>query len=71
MFVEVHFVHFKSHRYYSEIINKIKKYQIGLAYKNYIDQLKKSNVLKADFKKIENTQAFKELELYVSEFSGA
>tara|TARA_Y100000389_G_C17459764_1_gene520799 strand:+ start:2231 stop:3691 length:1461 start_codon:yes stop_codon:yes gene_type:complete len=47
------------------------KYQIGLAYKNYIDQLKKSNVLKADFKKIENTQAFKELELYVSEFSGA
>lgn len=47
------------------------KYQIGLAYKNYIDQLKKSNVLKADFKRIENTQAFKELELYVSEFSGA
>lgn len=47
------------------------KYQIGLAYKNYIDQLKKSDVLKADFKKIENTQAFKELELYVSEFSGA
>ena len=47
------------------------KYQIGLAYKNYIDQLKKSDVLKADFKKIENTQAFKELELYVAEFSGA
>ena len=47
------------------------KYQIGLAYKNYIDQLKKSDVLKADFKKIKNTQAFKELELYVSEFSGA
>jgi hypothetical protein len=47
------------------------KYQIGLAYKNYIDQLKNSDVLKADFKKIENTQAFKELELYVSEFSGA
>ena len=47
------------------------KYQIGLAYKNYIDQLKKSDVLKADLKKIENTQAFKELELYVSEFSGA
>ena len=47
------------------------KYPIGLAYKNYIDQLKKSDVLKADFKKIENTKAFKELELYVSEFSGA
>ena len=47
------------------------KYPIGLAYKNYIDQLKESDVLKADFKKIENTKAFKELELYVSEFSGA
>ncbi len=47
------------------------KYPIGLAYKNYINQLKESDVLKADFKKIENTKAFKELELYVSEFSGA
>ena len=47
------------------------KYPIGLAYRNYIDQLQKSDVLKADFKKIKNTQAYKELELYVSEFSGA
>lgn len=47
------------------------KYPVGLAYKNYLEELKKSDLLKADFKKIEKTKAFKELEQYVAEFSGA
>jgi hypothetical protein len=36
-----------------------------------LEELKKSDLLKADFKKIEKTKAFKELEQYVAEFSGA
>ena len=47
------------------------KYPVGLAYKNYIEELKKSDLLKADLKKIKKTEAFKELELYVSQFTGA
>jgi hypothetical protein len=47
------------------------KYPVGLAYKSYLEELKKSDLLKADFKKIEKTKAFKELEQYVAEFSGA
>ncbi len=47
------------------------KYPVGLAYKNYIEELKKSDLLKADLKKIEKTEAFKELEIYVSQFTGA
>jgi len=47
------------------------KYPVVLAYKNYIEELKKSDLLKADLKKIEKTEAFKELEIYVSQFTGA
>ena len=47
------------------------KYPVVLAYKNYIEELKNSDLLKADLKKIEKTEAFKELEIYVSQFTGA
>ena len=47
------------------------KYPVVLAYKNYLEELKKSDLLKADLKKIEKTEAFKELEIYVSQFTGA
>ena len=47
------------------------KYPITLAYKNFIAEIDSSLTVKANVKKLKNTEAFKELEQYVAEFSGA
>ena len=47
------------------------KYPVSLAYKVYLDQIKTNSLLKGDLAKIKNTDAFKELEKAVNEFSGS
>jgi len=47
------------------------KYPVSLAYKAYLDQIKTNSLLKGDLAKIKNTDAFKELEKAVNEFSGS
>jgi len=47
------------------------EFKTGLAYKTFIDEVDTSQSVKADIKKLKNTKAFKELEQYVAEFSGA
>jgi len=48
------------------------EFPISLAYKNYLHNLEQStSVSAADKKKIKNTDAFKELEEFVSQFTGA
>ena len=47
------------------------EFKTGLAYKTFIDEVDTSQSVKADIKKLKNTEAFKELEQYVAEFSGA
>jgi hypothetical protein len=47
------------------------KYPITLAYKNFIAEIDSSLTVKANINKLKNTEAFKELEQFVAEFSGA
>ena len=47
------------------------EFPISLAYKNQLQNLEQSTSVSADLEKIKNTDAFKELEQYVSEFTGA
>ena len=47
------------------------EYPISLAYKNFITEIDTNVTVKAQINKLKNTDAFKELEQYVAEFSGA
>ena len=47
------------------------EFPVSLAYKNYLQNLEQSTTVSADISKLKNTDAFKELEQYVSEFTGA
>ena len=49
----------------------ILEFKTGLAYKTFIDEIDNSQSANADIKKLKNTEAFKELEQYVAEFTGA
>ena len=45
------------------------EFPVSLAYKNYLQNLEQSTTVSADISKLKNTDAFKELEQYVSEFT--
>ncbi len=47
------------------------EFPVSLAYKNFIADLDNSVTVKAEINKLKDTEAFKELEQYVAEFSGA
>ena len=47
------------------------EYPVSLAYKNFITEIDTNVTVKAQVNKLKNTEAFKELEQYVAEFSGA
>jgi len=47
------------------------EFPVSLAYKNFIAEIDSSLSVKAEIGKLKNTEAFKELEKYVAEFSGA
>jgi chromosome segregation ATPase len=47
------------------------EFPVSLAYKNFIAEIDSSLSVKAEVNKLKNTNAFKELEQYVAEFSGA
>jgi len=47
------------------------EFPVSLAYKNFIADLDTSLTVKAEINKLKNTDAFKELEQYVAEYSGA
>jgi chromosome segregation ATPase len=47
------------------------EFPVSLAYKNFIADLDSSVTVKAEINKLKNTDAFKELEQYVAEFTGA
>ena len=47
------------------------EFPVSLAYKNFIADLDSSVTVKAEINKLKDTDAFKELEQYVAEFSGA
>jgi len=47
------------------------KYPVAQAYKAYIAEIEKNPKLKNKLSAIKNTEAFKELEIFVSEFTGA
>tara|TARA_B100000959_G_scaffold42418_1_gene42638 strand:+ start:173 stop:1234 length:1062 start_codon:yes stop_codon:yes gene_type:complete len=47
------------------------EFPVSLAYKQQLKTLEQSTSVSADIEKIKNTEAFKELEQYVSEFTGA
>ena len=47
------------------------EFPISLAYKNQLQNLEQSTSVSADIKKLKDTDAFKELEQFVSEFTGA
>jgi DNA repair exonuclease SbcCD ATPase subunit len=47
------------------------EFPVSLAYKNFITEIDSSLSVKAEVNKLKNTNAFKELEQYVAEFSGA
>jgi len=47
------------------------KYPISLAYKNFIAEIDSSLTINANVSKLKNTDAFKELEEFVSQFTGA
>jgi DNA repair exonuclease SbcCD ATPase subunit len=47
------------------------EFPVSLAYKNFIADLDNSVTVKAEINKLKDTDAFKELEQYVAEFSGA
>ena len=47
------------------------EFPVSLAYQNFINTLDQSVTIKAEINKLKETEAFKELEQYVAEFSGA
>ena len=47
------------------------EYPVSLAYRNFITEIDTNVTVKAQVNKLKNTEAFKELEQYVAEFSGA
>ena len=47
------------------------EFKTGLAYKTFINEVETNQTAKADIKKLKNSEAFKELEQYVAEFTGA
>ena len=47
------------------------EFPVSLAYKNFIAEIDNSLSVKAEVNKLKNTEAFKELEQYVAEFTGA
>ena len=47
------------------------EFPVSLAYRNFIANIDDSVTLKAEINKLKSTDAFKELEQYVSEFTGA
>jgi len=47
------------------------EYPVSLAYKNFITEIDTNVTVKAQVNKLKDTDAFKELEQYVAEFSGA
>ena len=47
------------------------EFPVGLAYKDFIGEIDTNVSLKAEVNKLKNTEAFKELEQYVTELSGA
>lgn len=47
------------------------EFPVSLAYQNFINTLDQSVTVKAEINKLKETEAFKELEQYVAEFSGA
>lgn len=47
------------------------EFPVSLAYKNFITEIDNSLSVKAEVNKLKNTDAFKELEQYVAEFTGA
>ena len=47
------------------------EFKTGLAYKTFINEVETNQTAKADIKKLKNSEAFKELEEYVAEFTGA
>ena len=47
------------------------EYPISLAYQNFITEIDTNVTVKAQVNKLKNTEAFKELEQYVAEFTGA
>lgn len=47
------------------------EFPVSLAYKNYLQNLEQSTTVSADMSKLKDTDAFKELEQYVSQFTGA
>ena len=47
------------------------EFPVSLAYKNFITEIDTNVTVKAQVNKLKNTEAFKELEQYVAEFSGA
>ena len=47
------------------------EFPVSLAYRNFIASIDDSVTLKAEINKLKSTDAFKELEQYVSEFTGA
>ncbi len=47
------------------------EFPVSLAYKNFIAEIDSSLSVKAEVNKLKNTDAFKELEQYVAEFTGA
>ena len=44
---------------------------LGYSYQNFINNLDESASVKAEINKLRETDAFKEIEQYVAEFSGA
>ncbi len=47
------------------------EFPVSLAYKNFIAEIDNNLSVKAEVNKLKNTEAFKELEQYVAEFTGA
>ena len=47
------------------------EFPVSLAYRNFIDSIDNNVTLKSEINKLKSTDAFKELEQYVSEFTGA
>ena len=47
------------------------EYPVSLAYRNFITEIDTNVTVKAKVSKLKNTEALKELEQYVAEFSGA
>ena len=47
------------------------EFPVGLAYREYLTDIQNNVKIKGSVNQLKNTQAFKELEQYVSEFTGA